>query len=173
MNRINFTVLLAWLACVLVVAATTAGATARQAAGPPQPTSATTPPRPTTVKGTVTYGELAALTANAVVTVQLVDISAADAPAVVLGEQIIDPAGRPVPFEFEIRYDPASIKPDGEYVVGANGTVDGKLVLQTTKGLGVITQGQPTMVEVVLAKVGPWSSSDLGLSSGCLARFSH
>jgi uncharacterized lipoprotein YbaY len=67
----------------------------------------------------------------------------------------------------------SSTLPAGQYVVGANGTVDGKLVFQTTKGLGVITQGQPTMVEVVLAKVGPWSSFDLALSSRRLAHFSH
>ena len=90
-----------------------------------------------------------------------------------LGEQAIEPAGIPGPFEFEIGYDPTSIRPNGVYVVGANIVADGKLVYQTTRRPGVITQGHPTMAQLVLTEVGPWSPLDLAVSSGRLARFSH
>lgn len=173
MNRISPTVFVALVPLVLVVAAYTTSVTALQSTKGPQPTTTSAPTLPMTVKGTVTYRELVALAADAVVTVQLVEISRADGTKVVLGEQAIKPADRPIPFEFEIGYDPASIRPNGVYVVGADIAADGKLVYQTTKRLGVITQGHPTMVQLVLTKVGPWSSFDLALSSGRLARFSN
>ena len=47
------------------------------------------------------YRERIALPPNAVLSVQLADVSLADAPAAILGEQKIDPAGQ-VPIKFEI-----------------------------------------------------------------------
>ena len=45
------------------------------------------------VKGEVVYRERIALPSNALVTVQLVDVSVADAPAAIVAEQKITPAG--------------------------------------------------------------------------------
>ena len=59
--------------------------------------------------GTAGYRERIALPPTALVRVQLVDVSRADAAAVVLGEQVIEAGGRQPPFAFEIRYDPAKI----------------------------------------------------------------
>jgi uncharacterized lipoprotein YbaY len=173
MNRISPKLLLVLLLCALVVTATTASVLAtRLTAAAPQSSDEATIPAPAIVKGTVMYRELVALKADAVITVQLVDFTLG-APTVVLGEQIIHPAGRPVPFEFEIRCDAASIKPNGIYRVDANITVDGKPLFQTATTRVMVTRDYPTVVEVVLTTVGPWSPFDLALSSGRLARFSY
>ena len=57
------------------------------------------------VTGSVTYRERIALPPSAVVTVKLVDVSLADAPSVLIAEQVIRTEGRQVPFEFALDYD--------------------------------------------------------------------
>lgn len=57
--------------------------------------------------GEVLYRERIALPPNAVVSVQLADVSLADAPAAIVGEQTVEPAGQ-VPVKFAIRFDPPS-----------------------------------------------------------------
>ena len=71
------------------------------------------------VTGSVTYRERIALAPSAVVKVRLVDVSRADAPATVIGEQVIKAAGRQVPFAFEIAYDPKRIEERFTYAVQA------------------------------------------------------
>ncbi len=173
MRRILSAVFFVLAPLLLVGAAYTTNVSALQSTQAPLLTSASTSPRPATIKGTVTYRESVALAADAKVTVQLVDISRADGTEIVLGEQAITPAGRPAPLEFEVGYDPASIRPGGVYVAVASMVADGKLVYQTAARRGVITQGLPTMVQLVLSKVGPWSSFDLAISSGRLAPHSY
>jgi putative lipoprotein len=170
----NLAILLGLSLCALIVTGCLPSVDALQSTQPAPPTGPATPPPSATVKGTVACPEFVTFApTSAVVTIQLVDISAGDAAAVVLGEQIIEPAGRPIPFEFEIDYDPASIAPDGVYAVEANIMVDGRLLYETKTTHPVITQGHPATVEAVLTRVGPWSPFDLALSSGRLARFSH
>ena len=117
--------------------------------------------------------ELAPLAAGARVIVQLVEVSPADGTESVLGEQAVDLAGRSAPFEFEIGYDPASIRPEGVYAVAARIAADGQVAYVSTTQLGAITPGDPAEVHLVLAKVGPWSAFDQAVSSGHLSRFSH
>jgi putative lipoprotein len=81
----------------------------------------------TKVTGTVTYRERIALPPTAVIKVQLADVSRADAPAIVLGEQVILAAGNQVPFKFEITFDPARIEASHTYAVQARIEDDGKL----------------------------------------------
>ncbi|MGB3900833.1 MAG: YbaY family lipoprotein [Mesorhizobium sp.] len=76
--------------------------------------------------GEVLYRERIALPPNAVISVQLADVSLADAPAAILGEQKIDPAGQ-VPVKFEIRFDPSVVQPNMSYALQARITVDDKL----------------------------------------------
>ncbi|ESY77119.1 hypothetical protein X740_25785 [Mesorhizobium sp. LNHC221B00] len=59
------------------------------------------------VRGEVIYRERIALPPNAVLSVQLADVSLADAPARIIGEQRIKPAGQ-VPISFEIKLTPPS-----------------------------------------------------------------
>jgi putative lipoprotein len=105
------------------------------------------------VTGTVTYRERMALPPAAVVKVQLAEVSRADAPATVLGEQVIEARGRQVPFAFEIPYDPSKIEEHLTYVVQARIEVDGQLHFITDTRHPVLTRGAPARVEVVLRSV--------------------
>jgi putative lipoprotein len=86
--------------------------------------------------------------------VQLVDVSRADAPADVLGEQLIEAAGRQVPFAFEIPYDPARIDERMSYAVQARIEDGGRLLFISDQHYSVITQGAPTTVNLLLKSVG-------------------
>jgi uncharacterized lipoprotein YbaY len=110
----------------------------------------------TAVTGVVTYRERIALPADAVVRVQLQDTSRADAPAVVLGEQVIVTMGRQVPIPFSIPYNPASINPSGRYSLRARiESGDGQLQWTNMQVYLVITGGNPTSdIEVVVTRVG-------------------
>ena len=106
------------------------------------------------VTGTVTYRERIALPPTAVIKVQLVDVSRADAPAIVLGEQVTHAAGKQVPFAFEIPFDPARIEASHSYAVQARIEQDGKLRFISDRHYAVITRGAPTHVDIVLRSVG-------------------
>ena len=80
-----------------------------------------------TVTGEVIYRERIALPPSAVLSVQLADVSLADAPAKIIGEQTIKPAGQ-VPISFEIKLDPSVIGSQMTYALQARITVDGKLM---------------------------------------------
>ena len=80
-----------------------------------------------TVSGTVFYLQRIALPAGAVVQVQLVDVSRADAPAFVLASQQFVTNGRQVPFSFALNYDTGSIHENGKYTVSAKIYIDGEL----------------------------------------------
>jgi len=103
----------------------------------------------TRVTGTVTYRERIALPANAVVHVELSDVSRADAAAVVISERDITGAGQ-VPIAFALPYDAAAIDPGREYAVRARINVDGRLMFTTEAAVRVITRGQPRQIEIVL-----------------------
>jgi uncharacterized lipoprotein YbaY len=105
------------------------------------------------VTGTITYRERIALTPNAVVEVQLADVSRADAPAIIIGEQIIENPGQ-VPIAFEIEYDPADIDDRFSYAVGARINESGELAFINDTRYSVITRDSPTHVDMVLVKVG-------------------
>jgi len=110
-----------------------------------------------TVTGTVTYREQVALPPQGVlVIVKVEDISRADAPAVTIGEQIIENPGHQVPIPFEIQYNPDDIDARYTYAMRVRIEVDGKLWFTNTTSYRVITGDYPTSnVEVMLEKVGP------------------
>jgi uncharacterized lipoprotein YbaY len=105
------------------------------------------------VNGTVSYLQRIALPAGAVVNVQLQDVSLADVAAMVMGEQTITTTGNQVPFPFEIKYDPAAIQERNTYAVRATIKVNGQLMFTTTQQYRVITQGNPSTVDLVLEQV--------------------
>jgi putative lipoprotein len=80
-----------------------------------------------TLKGEVMYRERIALPPNAVLSVQLADVSLADAPAAIIGERKVAPSGQ-VPIKFEISFDPRVIRPDMTYALQARITIDDKLL---------------------------------------------
>lgn len=106
------------------------------------------------VTGTLTYRERIALPAAAKIVVKLVDVSRADAPAIVLGEQTIEANGRQVPFAFTIRYDADRIEANHAYAVQARIEVDGALRFITDQSYPVITRDSPTHVDLVLKTTG-------------------
>lgn len=110
-------------------------------------------PQEARVTGTVTYLQRIALSPGAVVEVKLVDVSRADSPAVTITEQVIRPAGRQVPIEFELRYDPRLIEERRRYAIQARILEEGKLRFINTKAYPVITGGHPNTVKVVLNAV--------------------
>ena len=96
------------------------------------------------VTGTVTYLQRSALPDDAVVTVQLADISRADAPATVIGVQVIENPGQ-VPIPFVIEYDPDVIDERFTYAVSATITDgSGALLFRSTTVYPVITRDNPT-----------------------------
>jgi putative lipoprotein len=107
----------------------------------------------TAVSGTVAYRERIAMPENALLTIQLQDVSLADAPAGVIAEQKIPFAGHQVPMPFELPYDPAKIDPKHTYVLSARITLGNQLMFLNTTAARVITQGNPTKVDVVLQMV--------------------
>lgn len=116
----------------------------------PQPAAAPTG----RLEGVVTYRQRIALPPNAVVEVQLQDISRADAAATVLASQTIETQGKQVPIPFVLEYDPAEINPVMTYAVSARITVDGKLTWISTTIHPVLTRGAPTNnVEIVVEPV--------------------
>jgi putative lipoprotein len=105
------------------------------------------------VTGTVTYLQRVALTPDAIVLVRLEDVSRADAPAQLIGEQDIVTSGRQVPIPFEVRYDPKAIDPSHTYAVSAQIVQGERLLFVTDTQHPVITHGNPATVEIVVKPV--------------------
>ncbi len=106
---------------------------------------------PASVTGTVTYRERIALTPEAVVGVQLLDVSVADASAKLIAEQTIKPQHQ-VPIPFELIYDPAVIDERFTYAVRATIRERGRLMFTTDRSYRVLTRGSPSHVDLVLVR---------------------
>ncbi|MCC6626153.1 MAG: META domain-containing protein [Chloroflexi bacterium] len=107
------------------------------------------------VTGTVTYVQRIALVSGSVVTVRLQDTSRADAPAVLIGEQVITTTGQQVPIPYAVTYDPKAIDQRLTYTVRATiNDPSGRLIFTSTTAIPVITRGAPTSgVEIVVQPV--------------------
>lgn len=101
----------------------------------------------------VTYLVRMALPPEAEITVQLQDVSRADAPAEVLAAETIEAGGANVPFTFELPYDPAAINESHSYAVRAQIQLGDRLLFTTDQHYPVLTQGNPNSVTVVLVPV--------------------
>jgi putative lipoprotein len=104
------------------------------------------------VDGVVAYRERIAMPPGAVLTVQLLDVSRADAAADVIAG-LTDPDPGNVPIRFELPYDASVIDDRGSYAVRARLDVDGELWWTTTDAHLVITGGHPSTVDIVLRRV--------------------
>ncbi len=105
------------------------------------------------VDGTISYLPRIALTPEAEIQVQLVDISLADAPATVIAETTFRAGGRQVPFAFALPYDPSRIEPNNSYAIQVRITENGQLRFITTRAYLVITRGNPSTVEIIVDPV--------------------
>jgi putative lipoprotein len=101
------------------------------------------------VTGTVTSRPPGPLPADAVVIVELRDLSAAEAPgAIVANETLRTPGAMPVAFRLD--YDPAAVDATHAYGVQARVVAGGQPRLTTDAPIRVITGGSPTQVELVV-----------------------
>ena len=108
----------------------------------------------TTVTGTITYRERIALPPDAVVRVQLLDVSLMDVAATVIGEQVIKPE-HSVPIAFAIQYDPGQIEERMSYSVSASISSGERLLFISDLSYPVLTRGNSNQVDLVLKMVTP------------------
>jgi len=113
------------------------GTAARQVA--PQPPAPVTGPK---VTGRVEVTDLTELPAGLQLVVKLLD---ATDPAVVppVFSEVVMPAPRVLPYEFEIGYDAARLDQARRYLVEASLQSDGVVLYGTPEGTAVLTQGAP------------------------------
>lgn len=107
------------------------------------------------VTGTMSYLQRIALPEDAFIRVQIEDVSRMDAPSVVIGEQIITPAGAQVPIPFAVSYSANDIQEGHTYSLSVRITDGiGDLLWITDSYIPVITNGSPTSdIEVMLVQV--------------------
>lgn len=110
------------------------------------------------VTGTVSYRERVALPADAVVEISIVDASAADSASRVIASAAVPSEGRQVPLPFAVHYDPGRIDQRHLYVIHANIRSGGQQLFATDIVRSVISQGNPTQVDLVLSRVDPDSA---------------
>jgi putative lipoprotein len=103
------------------------------------------------VTGEVTYRERIALPDDAVVTVQIQDISLMGVAATVIGEQVIEAGGDQTPFPYEVEYNEDEIIENHTYSMSARITDgEGKLLFISDTANLVITNGNPTSDVLIL-----------------------
>ncbi|MCI0390454.1 MAG: YbaY family lipoprotein [Acidobacteria bacterium] len=111
-----------------------------------------------TVTGAVTYRPRIALPPQAVLRVELLDVSRADAPATVITQQTIETKGKQVPIPFSLSFDPGQIKEGNRYQVQAKIVVGEGVRFINKQAYPVITQGHPTKVTILLQSLPPSTS---------------
>lgn len=119
--------------------------------------------------GNVLYRERIALPADAVVNVQLQDVSRADAAADVLAQQTIATAGKQVPIPFELRYSAARVDPMHRYAVRAEIRDAASTLLFTTATQHSVTLergASPPPVDVLVQRAGREPAGDAGPAAG-------
>lgn len=105
------------------------------------------------VDGMVTYRVRMILPTDALIRVDLVDISRQGAPAFTIGLQEIETGGRQIPIPFEIGYRTAEIDPMHTYAVQARILQRGRLLFTNTTTYKVITNGAVSNIEVVVEQM--------------------
>jgi len=105
------------------------------------------------IKGSVAHRERIALPSDAVVEVKLSDVSLQDVAAPVIAEAVVLTKGRQVPIPFELRYDSSKIVPHRTYALRATIRTAEQTMFTTDMAYRVITQGNPTNVDLLLVRV--------------------
>jgi putative lipoprotein len=105
------------------------------------------------VTGFVSYENNDDLSPTAVLTVKLVDVSRADAPADVIAQQVIQTNGLQVPIAYEVDYDPAKIDPSHRYAIQARIDDQGSVQYTSDRVYPVLTQGAKNTVSIQLTQV--------------------
>jgi len=103
--------------------------------------------------GTVTYRVRMILPVDALIRLDLVDISRQGAPALTIGLQEIETGGRQAPIPFEIGYRAGNIDPTHTYAVQARILQGRRLLFTNTNTYKVITNGVVNNIEVVVEQM--------------------
>jgi len=108
---------------------------------------------PAEITGTVTHLQRVALPPEAVIRVQLQDVSRSDVPPTLVAEVTVPTAGKQVPVPFRLPYDPAAIDPTHRYGVRAIIQVGAQMTFASANATPVLTQGAPSQVAIVVQPV--------------------
>jgi uncharacterized lipoprotein YbaY len=105
------------------------------------------------IKGTATFGQHPALPTDAVLILQLRDLTHdADDPAAVLAEERVPLTGRKSPVSFALRYDPAKITAKAPFGISASITGHGKLLFVLVKAATLPDLANPAPVNFTLSR---------------------
>lgn len=104
-----------------------------------------------TVTGSVSYRERIALPVDALVVVQLRDVSRMDVAAKIISEQTIEPQ-HSVPIPFSLTYNPDDIDERMTYALFATIRSGGRLLFITDRSYQVLTRGNPHHIDLVLVQ---------------------
>jgi putative lipoprotein len=106
------------------------------------------------VDGSVFYRERVMPPPDAIVQVEVRDVSRADAPSVFLGGETIPVGGRSPPYAFRVVYFANAVDPRFTYAVSAALSAGGRMIFRNTTMIPVITRGAPSSgVEVLMQKI--------------------
>lgn len=107
------------------------------------------------VSGSVTYLQRIALPSGSVVRVQVQDVTVADAPTIIVGEDVVVIDDQQVPIDFSVSYPQDAVQDWRRYGLSARITdPDGRLLFVTDAYTAVITNGAPTSgIELILVPV--------------------
>ncbi|MBI3659355.1 YbaY family lipoprotein, partial [Candidatus Acetothermia bacterium] len=110
------------------------------------------PIKTASVTGTVTYHQEIALAPEAVVVMELIDVSEPNPAGTTIGKQTITSPGL-VPVSFDVKYAPLVIHPSHTYAIQARIIVGGQLKFKNAVPYEVITQNNPATIDVVVDMV--------------------
>lgn len=106
-----------------------------------------------TVSGNASYLQRIAMPPDAVLTVQVQDVSRADVAATVLAESREAFGRRQVPLAYHVLVPRSAINPRMRYAVRATISVDGQTQFATARDYPVLTRRAPNQVNLLLAAV--------------------
>ena len=102
--------------------------------------------------GSATYQESVAIPHDAALEVWLRDVSPGTLAAPIVAETAVLAEGRQVPLPFELKYETSRIVPDHTYTLKAVIRHAGEILFTTDKDQLVITNGNPTNIELTLVR---------------------
>ena len=114
------------------------------------------------ITGTAAYRERIALPPGAVLEVELVDISRADAPAERIAATRVEVQGQ-VPIAFALPYDPARIRPERRYALQARLTAGDGMAWRNDAIVPVLTHGAGNRAEILLRRIQGGARAEPGL----------
>jgi putative lipoprotein len=111
-----------------------------------------------TLEGSATYRQRIALQPEAILSVELRDISRSDVPSTLLSSVSVKPSGQ-VPIPFKLLYDDNMIDQRHTYSVSAKISLGERVLFRSTATHMVLTRGNPNRIQVIMDMM-PAASSE-------------